>query len=732
MFTETIALEDKVSAPALQAAKQMLTLDNAIGATEQALTLAAASGNVKKYQALSKDLTGYKAALDQIPPALKQEVAAAKESIAAQAAKDAAAKASLALTKSVLAEQAAGFRAYQSRVAAIQKQELANKKAADQALVKQNADALAKQNADLAASKARAKQLQDKALADGAHVMQVGKETIQEAVAGIKRAFSGLASGDIQGAISGVTDSVAGMAKMLDLVVPGLGQVVSAVVAIVGGLAAAFAGLVKQGMAFAIQASEAKQEMLGFFGAMSGGLATGAQFEEMIDGLKDKFGVAKDSLVAWTKELQLMGRTDIRQVESDLLAIASAAAIVKGGDQALLGFIKKIDLVVESGQKLKIPVKMLAQLGATGANVADVAKVMGVSVEKLTKDLSDGTVDALKFGDALKEAIVKKGAGPLARMASSLPNLKKLLEESIGDMFEDVDVGPFLAQVKSLFGIFGQGENSGKAMKTGIQGAFQGIFDAATKVVPYIKRFILDLVIWGLQGYIALKPIIKFFKEMSEKQSVIDSFKTALDGVGAVLGGIMVGAVAVVAVVAALAAAFVAGGVATAGFIGKIVKFGTDMFTTLEGYIEQAEAWGRDFINGIVNGLGLAPIIAAVTKVANAAKDTFKNVLGISSPSKVMAIQGGFVAEGVAEGIDGGAPSVGGASENLAKATTSGFSDGAEGARGAPGASASATGGGMTVTAEFNFNGAVQGAQELTEQAVAFLFEKMALQQGVA
>lgn len=672
MFTETIALQDKVSAPAAQAAKQMAVLDSAIDKTEQALTIAAATGNVKKYQALSKDLTSYKAALDAIPPELKNQVNA---------------DASAAKSTTALGD--------------------AEKKGAENI---------------------------KGAMFDASNAMNVGKETVQAAVAGIKNAFSALASGDIKGAIAGVTDAVSSMAKMLDLVVPGLGQAVSTLVQIAGGMAGITAGLIKSGMALAIEAHEGKAAMLTYFDAMGQGVVTGAQTEEMIDSLKAKIGVAKDDLVGWTKQLQAMGMVDLDEIEKNLTAIASSTALMgSSGAQAFTDITKKIQLAVNSTGKLEGGKKIWKALADTGANVVDVAQQMGMSVDDFKKKLDAGTVDAAKFGDALQDALIKKGAGPLQRMASSLPNLKKLLSESIGDMFEDIDVGPFLAQVKDLFDIFGQGKASGQAMKGGIQGAFQGIFDAATKVVPYIKHFLLDLVILGLKAYIGLKPLIKWAKEMGEKQAVVDGLKNALVGIGIVVGAIAAPFVGAAAVVTLLIGAFGAASVMASSLVGAVVKLGTDVFSTLNGYIAQAKAWGNDFVNGIVQGLGVGPIIQAVTGLANSAKDTFKSVLGIASPSKVMALQGGYVAAGVAEGIDAGAPVVSGASANLAAATSGGFADAAssDAASGGSGASASKSGGGLQVTATIMFNGAVQGAQELTEQAVSLIFEKIALEQGL-
>src|SRR5262249_9059820 len=157
--------------------------------------------------------------------------------------------------------------------------------------------------------------------------------------------------------------------------------------------------------------------------------------------------------------------------------------------------------------KLKLADKQLASLAATGVNVTDVAKVMGMSAETLRGQLVAGTVDARKFGDALNQALVTKGAGPLARMSVGLDTLGAKLRENIEAFFEDVDTAPFLAAMKDLLGIFGQDTASGQTLKKIITGFFNETFKLAAKVLPYIKRFLLDLIIFGLKTYIGLKPL---------------------------------------------------------------------------------------------------------------------------------------------------------------------------------------------------------------------------------
>ncbi len=649
VYTETIKLEDNVSAAAAKAQTEVKVLTGALDSVNKSLIKASALGDIEGFKTLTKQSDALKAALSVLPPAAEAPKKAMKD-----------------VGKSTF---------------------------------------------------------------DAANAMAVGKETISAAFAGIGNAAKSLAQGDVKGAVQGLTDSVAGMAKMLDLVVPGLGQAVAAVVQIAGGLVAISAGLIKSGIEFAISSNESKQAMLGLFDAMGGGLVTGAQTEEMIDGLKSKFGIAKDSLIGYTSSLMAMGRTDLGQLEGDLLALSSAAALVKGGDQALLGFVKKIDMAVESGGKLKIATKQLATLSATGANVGDVAKVMGVSVESLTKGLAEGTVDAAKFGEALNTAIVKKGQGPLERMGASSANLKKLLDEAWGDLFEDIDVAPFMKEVKELFEIFGQGKSSGAALKSGIGGFFKEVLATATKVVPMVKHFLLDLVIYGLKAYIALKPIVKTLSDFATSATGSKILLTIVKGLAVAFAAVAVVIGVVVAAGLIFVGTLIAFQVALVATVGAIMLFIAEAESALLGWIASAYTMASDFVSGLVEGItaGAGAVLSAVTGLADGAVGAFTSALGIASPSKVMFGMAGHMTDGVVEGLDDGASDVAAASSGVASASVKGMSDGAS-----SGANASQGGGsGAPVSIMIQIDGAGKSALEITEEMVAAAWQRLALGAGV-
>jgi hypothetical protein len=65
-------------------------------------------------------------------------------------------------------------------------------------------------------------------------------------------------------------------------------------------------------------------------------------------------------------------------------------------------------------------------------------------------------------------------------------------------------------------------------------------------------------------------------------------------------------------------------------------------------------SFGSDIVGALVNsiGAGLDSVKQAVKKLAYTARDTFKEVMGIHSPSTVMAEQGDELPAGVGVGVD--------------------------------------------------------------------------------
>lgn len=568
---------------------------------------------------------------------------------------------------------------------------------------------------------------------DAANAMKVGKETIGAAISGIKNAFASLAAGDVKGAIAGVSDAVAGLAKMLDLIVPGLGEAVSLVVQIVGGFAGITAGLIKDGIDLAISASQAKAQMISMFDALGAGEITGREVDDMLSDMSERLGQTKDSMVPLVQKFAAMGITGKEALERMTTAALSAKALVGGADsgaQAFETLMKKIQAASAAGTGLKIPLKGLGSLADMGLTVNDVAKKMGVSSEKLAADLKAGTVNADKFGDALQTALIEKGAGPLEKMGLSLKNLKGMFQQYIGDMFEDMSdaVDPFMAEVKQLFSIFSQSKPSGQAMKAGIGGFFREVFKVLTKVVPMVRHFLLDMIILGLKAYIAIKPIIAKLKEFAQSERGAALINKALAGLWFVLKLVGTTILVVVGAIALFVGALIAISVAAYTVVGAIVDFVSEVGSKLYEWVASAPKTASDFIEGLVSGItgGATAVYNAVTGLAGGAIDAAKNALGIASPSKVMMQIGTQTGEGFAGGLGDAANDVHGASSGMATAAVKGASEG-----GGAAPVAAASGGSTTIQVSVQIDGAGKSALEITEEMVSQVFERMALASGL-
>lgn len=512
-------------------------------------------------------------------------------------------------------------------------------------------------------------------------------------------------------------------------------------------LAQATASLVLKGAEFTLEAVQEKQAALAMFRAMAGGREAGDQLFEMMESLAHELPQTKLQLTAWSKEFTAMGILKQDALRTELRATASAAALM--GDEGVEAFTmlaRKIQESVATTGKLKLADKQLASLAKTGVNVADVAAGMGLTTSKLAAELKRGTVNATAFGNALNDALIKKGKGPLDRMWGSLEVLGGKFKEAIGDMFEDVDVSPFVDAMREVLAVFGQTTTSGKMMKSGVSVFFNALFAWAGKAVLVTTHLFLQMIIWGLKAYIAIKPWIPLLKVLGMTVLVAAGLFLATF-VPAVWAG--VGALAALITSAAIAAApFLALAAVIVGvyeafthwsqitkFVGQV--FG-DIWKDLSSWGKAIGTWAVDtatsLINGLVNGItnGAGLVIDAVKNLAHDAMNTLKHVLGISSPSKEFAKLGLFTAHGFSSGLIAANDNVGQAASGLANMAIGGASSAASSASDKAPAQ---TSGGLTITVApgaIVINGATGGATELTEHALVLMLEKIALTQGLA
>lgn len=180
-----------------------------------------------------------------------------------------------------------------------------------------------------------------------------------------------------------------------------------------------------------------------------------------------------------------------------------------------------------------------------------------------------------------------------------------------------------------------------------------------------------------------VKPI---FDLVMEKVRAVGQFfsdyfgaqiKTVVDGVSALLRGDFAGAweAAKQFVSNAITAALKVLNTLAPGAVDAIKKLVSSFGTWLGNLASRMITWGRNIVQGLVNGILAAPqaVWNALKSVVLRGVESIREFLGIASPSRLFMEMGGFITDGLAIGIENGSPDVEAAMESLSDVVSSGL-----------------------------------------------------------
>lgn len=176
----------------------------------------------------------------------------------------------------------------------------------------------------------------------------------------------------------------------------------------------------------------------------------------------------------------------------------------------------------------------------------------------------------------------------------------------------------------------------------------------------------------GGEGQDAMATFRAWLIDLRNNRDVIDTIR----GLGRALGFVTNAAVALLGVAGPIARVLkgmftglldmflpIASGFGTVG--NAIAQaFSSDAIfsavQSLRSVIAQAPQWGRDLVQGFINGITsmLEPLRTAANMLANAVPNSVAQVLDMHSPSRVMQRLGMMTGEGFARGVDASMPTV--------------------------------------------------------------------------
>lgn len=494
------------------------------------------------------------------------------------------------------------------------------------------------------------------------------------------------------------SESAAAMATALGAVATGAAIAATAILTV--------ASATKSLIVYTLEASNSIQRQTAMFDALGlAGKDSGKKTIAMLDEVGSKLPQSEDQLVAWTKGIQAMGVTDLKEVRKELVATASAQALM--GDEGAAAYTKlqeKVRLAVEAHHGLKMPEKALKSLYAVGLNVSDVAKRMGMSTEKLTADLKAGTIDAKKFGAALTGLVTEKGKTSLDVMMNSLGAMWNKLDKAVGDLFEDADTKPLTDALRNVIGLGEDGASSAEVMKIAIVGAMNAIMSLTAKAITEVSVLFLRIELAGLQAYVALKPLIGAFETLSKGASFLGSLPSKVVGGAAETVGADPEAAK-----QGLSAVGDAGMEGIKGLLKPLPFLFADVITTL------GDAKAQELARAGGEAVGKATIAG------------IKQGVDAHSPSRAARKVGANVIEGMGEGMVD-SPAMSRATRTVSSNALGGLSSGMLG-----GTPANDGGGGTTIGPIYLTIQAPEGvtdAQALTVAGVSAMFERLQLATG--
>jgi Skp family chaperone for outer membrane proteins len=257
-------------------------------------------------------------------------------------------------------------------------------------------------------------------------------------------------------------------------------------------------------------------------------------------------------------------------------------------------------------------------------------------------------------------------------------------KEAFDMLFTGVKMEKYLDAWKEVKDLMSQTTESGKALKFLMTTVLQPLIDSSASGAGIVKRFFQVLIIGALEVTIAVLKVRRWFRETFGDKS---QFKGLWEGEGAskalkvALGGLIGVVVALTGVMTYMALQIgmfvipILWGLAAPflPFILAAAAVGIAVATLIVYWDELVQAFedldwiqaGADIVTGLLKGLIPGPIVDGMRELAGTAIDAFKKAIGSASPAKAFIQVGTTIPEGVAEGVDAGAPAAQAATANM-------------------------------------------------------------------
>ena len=429
-----------------------------------------------------------------------------------------------------------------------------------------------------------------------------------------------------------------------------------------------------EGVKFAIEASEFKENMVDAYGAIQGGAEEGEKTFKEIDALAKKIHAPTEKAHELAQRLMLSGLENTEAVTETIKAVT---ALQRTGLEA---GAQKLQMIVERGEAaghFDLSAKMLKGTGASiDAVYRGIAERLHVNQANVKAMIKAGQVDVETGVLALDEAVNLGRAGQIAATKLTLSDVMVDAKNTIRGLFQEANSGP-------IVDAFGRIADS---IKPGTEGAekFKATLDGIISAVAGLIDLGGQLASWGASAFkaahdaadgtlSALKEAAEWAAKIAGRDKKDEAWSAAAEKDvdrredkqirAEISKKAMPGSIDVEAYAAAEDARNATGQVAVGQ--ERSADEARDRGLHAPGEVEEARKTGADIGTGIADGIrGTHPDVkAAGHEAGKAALEGAREATDSHSPSRKMAELGRGMTDGFALGIDEGIDGAQGALE---------------------------------------------------------------------
>lgn len=372
--------------------------------------------------------------------------------------------------------------------------------------------------------------------------------------------------------------------------------------------------------------------------------------------------------------------TVVLGVLSIAAAVAGTAFVAMGGDitQVASNIASNIVGIADAipglaSQISSVLPQVASGLASAGPTLAHAFEVLFSQMGAAWQQIAPGLLEAVgAAAGAICDILVASAPYLMAGAMQAFTFILQALTEVAGQLTEAAPlvlqglVDGFVANAPALF--------------AAAQGLFMAIVDGVIAIIPTLAAAlpqIIDVFISGLPGFVGtlLSAAVNLFVAIVNAIPII--LPGLIGNIGNLIGTVVSNLPGFIgALLGAAVTLFTAIVTAVPQIIGSLLSAVGNLLNQAKNAITSFDlsSAGRAFIQGFVNGVsGLAGwVVDKVCGVFNGVVGAVKALLGIHSPSRVMAGLGGYTVDGFVVGIAGGKRDVYKAAQDLAEAAQSG------------------------------------------------------------